>query len=102
MDKLFDVHKWWHEKFLEYAATIARLYKNDKEKVTNDLRFDSVLACLNESYQALIKDGSLPTLESLTLEKKTEIWDRAIKVAKDKKRRILISRAIYLLEKITE
>lgn len=97
-----DFKKTWRDSFFRYAATIGGMYLKDKEAVLKDLQWGSVVECLNESYQALVKDNSLPPIESLTPEKKCELWNAAIKIAKDKKHRIMICKAIYLLEKITE
>lgn len=97
-----SVSKWWNEKFKQYAIMIGGMYLKNPEQILSDLKWGSVIECLNESYQALVKEGELIPIEDLSLEKKQELWERAIKIDTDKKKRILISKAIYLLEKITE
>jgi len=92
----------WSEHFTNYAFMIAGMYLKDKAAVLQDLQWGSVVECLNESYQVMVKDKSMIPIEELPTEKKTEIWDMAKNISTEKRHRILVSKAIYMLDKITE
>jgi hypothetical protein len=78
------------------------MYVKNREQVEKDLRFESVTNLLNSAYHAFVNDKEIEKIESLPLNKKAELWERAKKIHGDNVMRIKISRSIYLLEKITE
>jgi hypothetical protein len=92
----------WKNGFMNYASDMAKIYVANKEGMISCLKFDSVVNALNETYQLLTKDGEIPRVEDLPQDKKMELWNKAKTVDSDKKKCILISKAIHLLEKITE
>lgn len=97
-----EVSEWWNKEFMKYAAMIGSNYQKNPQEVLGSLKYDSVLSCLNESYQVLVRENCLFPIERIDEKKKKELWDKAKEIATGKQRRILVCKAIYLLEKITE
>jgi len=97
-----DFKKTWNEGFMNYAVDMGKVYQANKDGMISCLKFDSVLSALNETYQILTNGGEIPKIEDLPEVKKSELWNRAKLVDQEKKKCILIAKAIHLLEKITE
>jgi hypothetical protein len=97
-----SVKKWWSESFMSYAAQIGSNYQKNPQEVISSLKYKSVLDCLNETYQVLVRENCLFPIERLDQKKKNELWLKAKEIGKRKDQCILISRVLYLLESITE
>lgn len=93
---------WWEEGCLNYAVEIAKKYKADKERILECMECDSVINFLNESYTILTKNGQLQLIENLEKEEKLRLWAESKKHGEDEKKRTLICRSIYLLERLTK
>lgn len=97
-----EFNKTWLKCFSDYATDIARIYKNNPEKILNCLVFDSVHGSLNETYQALVKEKELVPIESLSMEIKNRLWNKAKNYSDKKEKCIMICRSIYLLNELTK
>lgn len=93
---------WWEEGCLNYAIEIGKKYKADRQRILDCLNCDSVINFLNESYTILTGSKELDPIENLSQEEKLRLWDIALTYEGNKKKRILICRAVYLLNRITE
>lgn len=93
--------KTWNQSFKNYAVDIAMIYKNNPDHIIDCLRFDSVCGSLNETYLSLVSEKEIEPIENLSREEKERLWKKAIGLTGEKEKRILISRSIYLLEKLT-
>lgn len=102
MALLSEFNKTWNESFMNYATEIGKVYKEHPENIINCLGFKSVLDCLNETYQVLVKEKEIDPIERLPSDKKNELWLKAKKIGTGKVQCISICKAIYLLDKITE
>jgi hypothetical protein len=98
-----DFDKTWIESFKNYAVDIGRIYKNNPGEILNCLKFDSVLGSLNETYQALVKDGDIKPVEGLEVSVKRQLWEQSKQYGEGSDSRcILICKVIYLLNEITQ
>lgn len=97
-----EFKKTWDESFKNYAVGIAMFYKNNPEHIIECLKFDSVCGSLNETYLSLVSDKEIEPIETIQAEEKQRIWERSKQLSDNKAKCILISRSIYLLEKLTE
>jgi hypothetical protein len=91
----------WNESFKNYAIDIARIFVHEPEHIINCLKFDSVCGSLNETYLALVREKEIDPLEILEHNEKLRIWDLAKTLSNREDKCVLISRSIYLLEKLT-
>lgn len=96
-----SISNWWAENFLSYAAQIGTNYMKNPEEVLSSLKYKSVLDCLNESYQVLVKDESIYPIEKLDQREKERLWSKAKTIGTGKDQCVLIAKCIYLLERIT-
>jgi hypothetical protein len=96
-----EFKKTWNESFKNYAIDIAKIYVHQPEHIINCLKFDSVCGSLNETYLALVSEKEIDPLEKLEQAEKLRIWETAKTLSDEKNKCVLISRAIYLLEKLT-
>jgi hypothetical protein len=96
-----DFVKTWNESFINYAVEIAKIYKNNPDKILSCLGFDSVVGSLNETYQSLVKSKELQPIESLDLKTKNELWSKAKEYSDKKEKCVMICRVIYLLNQLT-
>lgn len=97
-----EFEKTWSDHFLNYAVEIAKIYKNNPDQILCCLGFDSVIGSLNETYMVLIKNNELLRIEEIPENEKIILWERTRKYSDERSKRILISRCIYLLEKLTK
>ena len=93
--------KTWNQSFKNYAVDIAKIYMVDPQGILNCLVFDSVCGSLNETYLSLVGEREIEPIENIDLKEKSRIWNKAKQLSTSEKKCILISRSIYLLEKIT-
>jgi hypothetical protein len=91
----------WNQSFKNLAVDLAKIYVHQPEHIINCLKFDSVCGSLNETYLALVSEKEIDPLEKLEQAEKLRIWETAKTLSDEKNKCVLISRAIYLLEKLT-
>lgn len=97
-----DFEKTLSQGFMEYAVKIANRYKKDPEGEIKCLVFKSVLDPLIENYNRLVKENEIPKLEDLAEDHKLALWEKSKQVSGEKFKRILICKAIYLLDVLTK
>lgn len=97
-----EFKKTWIEGFKDYAIDIARIYATSPEHIISCLGFDSVCGSLNETYLSLVGDGEIEGIDKISESEKLRIWNKSKEVSSKKDKCIMISRSIYLLEKLTD
>jgi hypothetical protein len=97
-----DFKQSWIKSFKELAIDLAIKYKQDPESVLCSIKFKSVLDSLNETYQCLVAEKEIVRLEDSGEETKLKYWKLSKKYSNEQFQRIAISKAIYLLDKLTK
>lgn len=78
------------------------MYQENPEQVLSTLGFDSVLGSLHETYQCLVRENEIPKLEDLAKDQKEAFWIKSRQYGEEKEKRILICKALYLLDVLTK
>jgi hypothetical protein len=97
-----EFEKTWDESFKNYAKDIAKIYKKHPEQITCCMGFDSVVGCLNETYQSFVKQGELTPIEEIEASEKLRLWELSKQYSDNRAHRELICRSLYLLNELTK
>lgn len=97
-----DYRKSWINGFNELAIQLAQKYKDNPEEFLLSIGCKSILDCLLETYNNLVKENEISKLEDLAEDHKLALWDKSKQVSDEKTKRIMICKAIYLLDVLTQ
>lgn len=97
-----DFKETWIEGFYRLAVDLARKYTQDPESVLSSIGFRSVNECLMETYNNLVGKNEIPKLEDLSEEHKKALWEQSKRYAKERFKRIVICKCLYLLDVLTK
>lgn len=86
---------------MDYARTMARIYKKTPDLVLNVIHFISVHKTINETYQNLVKQGEITRVEDLPEDVKKKYWIESKKYSTINEIRIEILKSLYLLDLLT-
>ena len=87
--------------FTPLLEQYTKRYINDKEKFIEFL-VNSIVPkqCLESLYRYFVNTNELEPLESLTIDRKTEIWEKVKGKISTRREAVMICRGIYLMEEI--
>lgn len=97
-----DFKQTWIESFNKLAIELAGKYKEDPEPVLSCMKLRSQRDCLLETYNNLVGQKEITRLEDLSPAEKQKYWLMSKKYSDEQFQRILICKAIYLLDLLTE
>lgn len=97
-----DFKKTWSDSFKNLAVDLAKIYAVEPVHIIECLKLDSVCGSLNETYKSLVSENEIDPIENIDHDEKQRIWNMAKELSDKKEKCVLISRSIYLLEKLTE
>lgn len=87
--------------FTPLLEQYTKRYINDKEKFIDVLvMFKVPKQILELLYRHFVSTNELEPIESLTIDRKTEIWEKVKGKISTRKEAVMICRSIYLMEEI--
>lgn len=97
-----DFKESFNQGLEDLAIKIAMRYRQDPERELRCLGFKSILDPLIETYNRLVKEGQIKKLEDLDEDYKRVLWIKSKQGSDEHFKRIVICRAIYLLDVLTK